>query len=614
MQITFSRVIKQSKNRCLFFVALLCVLFPVNGFSQDGTNVLVVANTASDGGEQIARAYATARRVPSENIVRVNTALTEEVDRGRYEREIESPIGAVISRHTAQDRILYIVLTKGMPLRIRGGGGQSGTMASVDSELTLLYQKLLGFTASPAGRVANPYFLGDKPLSEARAFSHATLDIFLVSRLDGYTVADVLALIDRGSKPVRDGEILLDQRAYLLGETSGDRWLAAAAKALETVGYGDKTVLNSDASVLSGRRGVLGYYSWGSNDAAIKARRLDLGFVPGALAAMFVSTDARTFKEPPPAWNLGSWSDPHSFYQGSPQSLTGDLIRDGITGVAGHVAEPFLDAAIKPQILFPAYVSGFNLIESFYLAMPYLSWQTIVVGDPLCAPFSRKSGAGEVTIPTTDARTELPAFFSTRRVAVVTHTGVSATAAELVVRGEARLARGDVAGAREALESATAADARLTLVHLALAGIYEAAGDYDQAISRYREVLQLAPLDVRSLNNLAYALAVRKRAPAEALPFAEKAYTASKGFPSVADTLGWVHYLLGHHTEAEKYLTEAAKGAPEMPEIQLHLAELYADAKNVELGAAALRRALALQPDLHDREDVAKLRKELGIP
>ena len=40
-------------------------------------------------------------------------------------------------------------------------------------------------------------------------------------------------------------------------------------------------------------------------------------------------------------------------------------------------------------ILFPAYLSGMILAAAFYLTMPSLSWQNIVVGDPLCAPFRR---------------------------------------------------------------------------------------------------------------------------------------------------------------------------------------------------------------------------------
>jgi hypothetical protein len=41
-------------------------------------------------------------------------------------------------------------------------------------------------------------------------------------------------------------------------------------------------------------------------------------------------------------------------------------------------------ATPHPQYLFPAYFSGRNLAESYYLSIPGLSWQNIVVGDPLC--------------------------------------------------------------------------------------------------------------------------------------------------------------------------------------------------------------------------------------
>ena len=39
----------------------------------------------------------------------------------------------------------------------------------------------------------------------------------------------------------------------------------------------------------------------------------------------------------------------------------------------------------RPDLLLPAYYQGRNLAESYYLAIPRLSWQNIVVGDPLCA-------------------------------------------------------------------------------------------------------------------------------------------------------------------------------------------------------------------------------------
>ena len=75
--------------------------------------------------------------------------------------QIQAPIADWIRKNSAQDRILYIVLTKGIPLRVKGTSGRDGTMASVDSELTLLYRRLTGAEPPLAGPLANPYFLGD---------------------------------------------------------------------------------------------------------------------------------------------------------------------------------------------------------------------------------------------------------------------------------------------------------------------------------------------------------------------------------------------------------------------------------------------------------------------
>ncbi len=79
-------------------------------------------------------------------------------------------------------------------------------------------------------------------------------------------------------------------------------------------GFGDRVVLETTSRVLTGEKDVLGYYSWGSNDSAITTRAFGLGFVPGAIAGMFVSTDGRTFKEPPADWTIGPWTDRAKFF------------------------------------------------------------------------------------------------------------------------------------------------------------------------------------------------------------------------------------------------------------------------------------------------------------
>ena len=581
-----------------------------NARAQDGESVLLVINTTSTTSEQIGAHYTRARLIPAQNVVRLTTESTDEIARDRYLREVENPISEWLTRHSAQDRILYIVLTKGIPLRIRGSGGRQGSMASVDSELTLLYRKLVGASSPTPGPVPNPYFRSAGLAVEAKPFTHANFDIYLVSRLDGFTEGEAIALIDRGVSPTRDGLFLLDASGTTAGRIA-DGWLQTTANKLVEAGYKDRVFLESTPGILTERKNVLGYASLGSNDPSIKQRRLGFGFAPGALATLFVSTDARTLQEPPDQWQPGITGDPRLFFSGSPQSLSADLIRDGITGVAGHVAEPFLDGAIRPDVLFPAYVAGFNLIESFYLAMPYLGWQTVVFGDPLCAPFRNQTIRLEELVPPIDPETDLPDYFYQRRLKQLTSTGTNPAAARLLLAGEARQRRGDETGMREALEKATSMDPSLSAADLMLATAYEKAKEYDLSIERYRRVLEANPGNLVAANNLAYALAVYKHMPHDALPTAEKAFAASKGEPHIADTLGWIYYLLGNPSGAEPLLIRAAAGAPDNADIQLHLAHVHAALGHRELAVAALNKSIELDATLSNREDAKMLRAQL---
>jgi uncharacterized protein (TIGR03790 family) len=585
--------------------------------AQSGANVLVVANASNPVSVQIAQHYARARSIPAENVIALTTLpadVSEAVSRPVYERLIERPIADWLSLHSAHDRILYIVLTKGIPLRVEGTLGRKGTQASVDSELTLLYRALTGRPVAPHGHIENPYFSAQAATGEFKQFTHKDYDIFLVTRLDGFTLADVLALIDRGGSPTRDGRILFDQRAAL--DDPGNIWLREAAERLTKDGYGKRVVLETTSKILEDEPNVLGYFSWGSNDPAIRSRSLNLGFVPGALAATFVSTDARTFNEPPAEWSLGKAADRKTHFAGSPQSLTGDLVRQGATGAAGHVAEPYFEAVIRPDRLFPAYLSGLNLAEAFYVAMPYLSWHTVVLGDPLCAPFRSSFPDGSELDPRIDPDTERQLFFSGRRLEALGGKGLEQAALKLLVQGEARLGRGDQKGGRQSLEAAAQSDARLNEAQLQLAALHDIAREFDQAIERYRQVLTNEPRNSVALNNLAYNLAVHKDQPADALPLAEKARQVAPANPLIVDTLGWVHHLAGNHREALRFLAQAAQGAPQNPDIRLHLASAYAAAGQFEAAQRELAVALKLAPDIEHRSnldvDVSALRKTIG--
>jgi uncharacterized protein (TIGR03790 family) len=567
--------------------ALLAVLLSAAmARGQSGENILLVANEASPASLEISQYYAEMRGIPADNVLRLKAGTGDTITRQEFERRIEAQIAGWLVRNSMHDRILYIVLAMGMPLLIDGTPSATGTAATVDSELTLLYRKLTGQPVQPGGRIPNPYFLGavpisqanryfqgTVPISQAKPFTHEAQDVFLVTRLDGSSVEDVRGLIDRGLRPSREGKIILDERDAR--QEQGNGWLRAAASLLKQIGGGDR-VANAPAP------GALGCYSWGTVP--------ETGFAPGGLCGLFGSLNPARMRE---------------------------AVHLGVTGLSALLAESPLDSAVRPDILFPAYLAGFNLAESFYLAMPSLSWSTVVVGDPLCAPFRSTSlSAGQID-KGLDPETELPAHFSPRRLRTISvpafqQLRTHPDTIKLVLRAEVRMAKRDFDGARRFLEEATARDSRLASAQTILATLYEQAGEHDKAVTRYRRVLELNPENPIALNNLAYALAVHQNNPQEALPLAQKAYGIAKASPNICDTLGWVHHLLGDNEKARGVLEEALKGGRGSSEMHFHAAVVYDALGQKQQAAEALARALELDPEMAKREDVRRLQQKTG--
>jgi len=195
---------------CAFLALSLRVAAPA--YAQSAENVAVVINDNSPQSQRIGEHYARTRSLPPENVLRVRVSTQETIERGVYASLIEAPIAAALRRAGLQDRILYLVLTKGVPIRIAGTTGLNGTLSSVDAELTLLYRRMTGEAVPVAGKIDNPYFLGSRDLREALPFSHREHDIYLVTRLDAFTVDQALALIDKAQTTTAAGQIVLDQR------------------------------------------------------------------------------------------------------------------------------------------------------------------------------------------------------------------------------------------------------------------------------------------------------------------------------------------------------------------------------------------------------------------
>jgi uncharacterized protein (TIGR03790 family) len=357
-------------------VCVLAFLSAAAGFPQTAADVLLVVNESSAVSRRIGDYYVHKRALPLANVCKLHSTDAEQVDFALYEQQIERPVAACLKSSGLTEKVLYIVTTLGVPLRVSGAGSDQETeTCAVDSELTLLYARMRGTKFPRKGMVPNPLFQ-----QRDRPFRHPDFPIYLVTRLAGYDFEDVKNEIDRALAARNRGKFVIDLSSS--DATQGNQWLRMAATLLP----GDRVVLDESEKVLYNEKGVIGYAAWGSNDKHRHQRHVGFEWLPGAIVTEFVSTNGRTFKRPPENWNISTWGpgDKPLWFEGAPQTLTADYIHDGATGCSGHVSEPYLGACPRPEYLLPAYYSGRNLAESYYGAIPALSWMNIVVGDPLC--------------------------------------------------------------------------------------------------------------------------------------------------------------------------------------------------------------------------------------
>jgi tetratricopeptide (TPR) repeat protein len=203
--------------------------------------------------------------------------------------------------------------------------------------------------------------------------------------------------------------------------------------------------------------------------------------------------------------------------------------------------------------------------------------------------------------------------------------------------GRVLTSTGDSGGARIALQTAKAADPKLTSAdlilaqldlqdgkldearkrvsgvisqkpadvpaHLLLGNVEQTARNYQAAIEQYRKAVELDEGNIEALNNLAYALAEYAKQPDEALKFAQKAGELAPDNAGIADTLGWVLYRNALYTSALPYLERAASQQPTGLR-KCHLALAYLKSGNEPKGQKMLTAALQMDPSL-SRSDLS---------
>jgi uncharacterized protein (TIGR03790 family) len=404
------------------FLTVLILLVSLPSWALEPSEVAVVANSFVSDSVDLARYYMEKRGIPKENLIRIDTTIKEACSREDYDEEIAEPVREFLYNRQGGGAIRCLVTVFGVPLKVGAPeitraekkelelnkqelavlreelkkltepkGDEANRLqqriaaleaqikemnkddqgAAVDSELALV----LAGDYPLKGWVANPYFAGYQqqklPLGKG--------EVLMVARLDGPTEKIVRRIID---------DSLATEAVGLKGTAYFDaRWAKPGAqKKLEGYAYYDNSLHLAAERVKSSRKmtavvndkealfqpgeapGAALYAGWYS-----LARYIDaFDWQRGAVGYHIASSECVTLRDHDKLWCKR-------------------MLEDGVAATIGPVSEPYLQAFPVPEIFFGILMDGYyTLAEAYFLSLPYLSWQMVLVGDPLYRPFKNK--------------------------------------------------------------------------------------------------------------------------------------------------------------------------------------------------------------------------------
>jgi uncharacterized protein (TIGR03790 family) len=382
-------------RRVIAAMALVALELPALAEEQDSElakRVIVLANADVHESMSLARHYAKQRAIPAENVIALPMSQAETIGWREFIDTVYQPLQDELVRRgwiqgtgsSLKDkigrkryamvghRISYLVTCRGVPLRVdhdpelysevkplTDNQAFRTNHGAIDAELSMLAWS--GYPINAC--ISNPLFQKEQPtLVQLNK-------VVKVSRLDGPDWGAVEGLVDRALEAETRGLI---GRAYVdLGgpHPEGDQWFEQVVKQLEALDF-DMSIDRAPTTMAAEARFdapalYFGWYSWGVDGPFT---RPGFRFPPGAVALHLHSFSADTLRSPDARW-------------------CGPLIARGVTATFGNVYEPYLTFTHHPHLLLKALARGETLGDATYYALRALSWQCVVIGDPLYRPF-----------------------------------------------------------------------------------------------------------------------------------------------------------------------------------------------------------------------------------
>ena len=413
------------KNICWVFLCIPCVLWfiiftPAICHALDPKEILVIANRNVSESVGLANYYMKKRKVPNVNLLKLSTTDKEAISREEYNDLVADKVMKYLDKIDSDHHIRCIVTVYGIPLKINPPGmslaekaelkiirqrqselidhlknndnepeekrkrvkkeladletqhqmlKKEDERAAVDSELALV--KATGYELS--GWLPNPYFVGFRK----QKLAIPKEKVLMVSRLDGPSADIVKRIID---------DSLVAEKTGLSGTAYFDaRWhKPSEAKKVSDYTLYDKSIhkaakqvgKNSRLNVVVDEQSKLFqpgqcpqaalYCGWYSLAKYVDAFNWQRGAVGYHIASAECTTLKRTGSQ---VWCMR-------------------MLEEGIAATVGPTSEPYVQAFPFPEIFFGFLVDGrLTLVECYMTAMPYVSWQMVLIGDPLYRPF-----------------------------------------------------------------------------------------------------------------------------------------------------------------------------------------------------------------------------------
>jgi uncharacterized protein (TIGR03790 family) len=399
---------------CTFLVVVLlaCSVSAAQG-ALGASNVLVLYNQASPDGLAIANYYAQAH--PGVQLLGVSGLTTsEDISASDYLSVIRPQVASALS-----SSIDVIVTTKGMPLRItNSASGPSSYVdpfniprtvatgywkqySSLESELTridtisTLNQMGDNYYKSTAGKpqgfpnpCINPYYsASSRPSADFHYSTYYNSNSYngtvyggmrLTSRLDGYTVANVTASINRATNAYilpQISQVVVDDDNRDLNQDGVPDFndLMAPLHDILTSKCVPQSYDTTTAFITSAASQVVGYVSHG---------------VHSGLSSTYVTSQLQFSLGPGAVFETHESYNAYSFQQGGSTMGQGQIAQwlsvGGTVGV-GNVEEPWNhpDNEANEDKIFKMLLDGKTWAEAAWSSIRQLSFVTTVVGDPL---------------------------------------------------------------------------------------------------------------------------------------------------------------------------------------------------------------------------------------